>query len=99
MLWFLVEGVDNRAAPITRALIVPFVVAYTALGALLCLSFGAAVFSLGHAPPMGPVGMGLFLIGIAWAEFWPRSAPASDTVAHAAPSQVPPDRGSSPPRG
>ena len=169
VLWFLVEGVVNRAATITRVLIVPFVVVYTALdailgiawgiaaetandlpaadqpgagrlideliagdpdprglilywsagllllavalavvaalkdtaplGALLCLSFGAAVISLGHAPPMSPVGMGLFLIGIAWAEFWPRSAPASNTVAHAAQSHVPPDRGASPPPG
>jgi hypothetical protein len=185
LLWFLVEGVINRAATIARALIIPFVVAYTALdailgiawglaaetandlpaanqqgagrlvdeliagdpdprglilywgasllwlavalavvaalkytaplGALLCLSFGAAVFSLGHAPPMGPIGMGLFLIGIAWVEFWPRSAPtlprvlarsraertraASDSVAHAASSQVPPNPESSPPQG
>lgn len=142
LLWFLVEGVVNRAATIARALIIPFVVAYTALdailgiawgiaaetandlpaadrqgggrlideliagdpdprglvlywgagllwlavalavvaalrdttprGALLCLSLGAVVFSLGHAAPTGPIGMGLFLLGIAWAEFRPR---------------------------
>ncbi len=142
VLWFLVEGLDTRAATVARALIIPFVVAYTALdailgaawglaaesandlpasaqdgagqlvhelisgdpdprglllywgagvlwlavaiavvtalrdtaplGALVCLSLGAAVFTLGHAPPMGPIGMGLFLIGIAWLEFRPR---------------------------
>ena len=40
-------------------------------GALVLLGLGAAVFMLGHAPPMGPIGMGLFLLGIAWAEFRP----------------------------
>jgi hypothetical protein len=144
LLWFLVEGAVNRAATIARALIIPFVVAYTALdailgiawgiaaetandlpsadqpgagrlideliagdpdprglvlywgagllwlavalavvaalkdttplGALVCLSLGSAVFSLGHAPPTGPIGMGLFLLGIAWAEFLPPPA-------------------------
>ena len=42
------------------------------VGALVSMSLGAAVFTLGHAPPVGPVGMGLFLLGIAWAEFRPR---------------------------
>lgn len=144
VLWLLVEGVANRAASIARALIIPFVVAYTALdailgiawgiaaetandlsaedqggagrlidelvsgdpdprglilywgagvlwlavalaavvalkdtaplGALVSMSLGAAVFVVGHAPPMGPIGMGLFLLGIAWAEFRPRPA-------------------------
>jgi hypothetical protein len=146
VLWFLVDGLDNRAATVARVLIVPFVVAYTALdailgiawgiatetandlpasaqegaevlidelisgdpdprglalywgagllwlavavavvtalrnvaptGALVCLSLGAAVFTLGHAPPMGPIGMGLILVGIAWLELRPRVAPA-----------------------
>jgi hypothetical protein len=144
VLWLLVEGVADRAATVARALIPPFLVAYTALdsilgiawgiaaetandlpaadqrgagllvdelisgdpdprglilywgagmlwlavaltvvaalrdtaplGALVCLSLGAAVFAIGHAPPMGPVGMGLILLGIAWAEFRPRPA-------------------------
>ena len=144
VLWLLVEGVVRRAATVARALIIPFVVVYTALdailgiawgiaveeanalpvadqrgadrlidelisgdpdprglllywgagllwlavalavvaalsdtaplGALVLLSLGAAVFTLGHAPPMGPVGMGLILLGIAWAEFRPRPA-------------------------
>ncbi len=142
VLWLLVDGVDNRAATVVRALILPFAVVYTALdailgiawgiaaetandlpaedqegagrliheliagdpdprglilywgagvlwlavalavvvalrksappGALVAMALGAAVFMLGHAPPMGPVGMGLFLLGIAWAEFRPR---------------------------
>lgn len=144
VLWLLVENVTNRAATLARALIIPFVVAYTALdailgiawgiaaetandlppadqpgagrlidelisgdpdprglilywgagllwlavalavvvalrntaplGALVSMALGAAVFTLGHARPMGPVGMGLFLLGIAWAEFLPRPA-------------------------
>ena len=142
VLWLLVENVTNPAATLARALIIPFVVAYTALdailgiawgiaaetanalppadqpgagrlidelisgdpdprglilywgagllwlavalavvaalrniaplGSLLCLSLGAALFAVGHAPPMGPVGMGLVLIGIGSAEFRPR---------------------------
>ena len=145
------DGVEGRAATIARALIIPFVVAYTALdailgiawgiatetandlpaahqggagqlvdelisgdpdprglilywgagqlwlavalaavaalrntaplGALVLMSLGAAVFTLGHAPPMGPVGMGLILAGIALAEFRPRPAePAVDAA-------------------
>jgi hypothetical protein len=144
LLWLLVEGVTNRAATLARALIVPFLVAYTALdailgiawgiaaetanelpaadqpgagrlidelisgdpdprglilywgagllwlavalavvaalrdtapsGALVSMAVGAAAFTVGHAPPMGPIGMGLFLLGIAWTEFRPRQA-------------------------
>ena len=144
VLWFLVEGVTNRAATLARALIIPFVVVYTALdavlgiawgiaaetandlpaadqpgagrlvfelvsedpeprglilywgagllwlavalavvtalrdtaplGALALLALGATAFAIGHAPPMGPIGMGLFLLGIAWTEFHPRPA-------------------------
>ena len=142
VLWFLVDGLESRAATVARVLIVPFVVAYTALDAVLgvawgiaaetanglpagdqpgagrlihelisgdpdprgyilywgagllwlavavavvtalrsvaptpalvLMSLGAAVFVLGHAPPMGPVGMGLFLAGVGWSEFRPR---------------------------
>ena len=144
VLWLLVEGVTNRAATLARALIVPFLVAYTALdailgiawgiatetandlpatdqpgagrlieelisgdpdprgltlywgagllwlavalavvaalrdtaplGGLVSMALGAAVFTIGHAAPMGPIGMGLFLLGIAWSEFRPRPA-------------------------
>jgi hypothetical protein len=144
VLWLLVEGVVNPAATVARALILPFVVAYTALdavlgiawgiavetandlpaadqrgagrlidelisgepdprglilywgagllwlavalavvaalrttaprGALVSMALGAAVFTVGHAAPMGPVGMGSFLLGIVWAEFRPHPA-------------------------
>ena len=144
VLWLLVEGVTNRAATLARVLIIPFLVAYTSLdailgiawgiaaetanelpaadqqgagrlvdelisgdpdprglilywgagllwlavalavvvalmgtaplGSLVSMALGAAVFTLGHAPPMGPIGMGLFLLGIAWTEFRPRPA-------------------------
>jgi hypothetical protein len=144
VLWLLVEGVTNGASILARALIIPFVVAYTALdailgiawgiaaetandlpaadqpgagrlidelisgdpdprglilywgagllwlavalsvvaalpeiaplGALVSMGLGATTFTLGHAPPMGPVGMGLFLLGIAWAELRPPPA-------------------------
>jgi hypothetical protein len=150
VLWLLVDGLDSRAATVARILIVPFVVTYTALdailgiawgiaaetandlpasaqegagilvdelisgdpdprglllywgagllwlavalavvtalrnvapaGALVCLSLGAAVFTLGHAPPMGPIGMGLILIGIAWLEFRPRPVTATSSA-------------------
>ena len=148
VLWLLVEGLDNRAAVVTRALIIPFVVAYTALDAILgiawgiatesanelpaadqagagelidelisddpdprglilywgagllwlavalaavtalrgtapvsalvLMTLGAVVFTLGHARPMGPLGMGLCLAGIVWFEFRPRSTREGD---------------------
>jgi hypothetical protein len=151
VLWLLVEHVTNRAATLARALIIPFVVAYTALdavlgiawgiaaetanempaaerpgagllvdelisgdpdprglilywgagllwlavalavvaalrrtaptGALVLMTLGAILFTVGHAPPMGPAGMGLFLLGIVWTELRPR---ASGTLAAAA---------------
>jgi hypothetical protein len=139
-LWLLVEGLDSRVARFARALILPFVIAYTALDAVLGLAWGIAaqkanelpapdqaaagrlihnlnepelfgyigyfgagllwlavaltvvtalgktaprpalalmalgalVFALGHARPMGPIGMALFLAGIAWLELRPR---------------------------
>jgi hypothetical protein len=142
VLWLLVDGLDNRAAVVTRVLIVPFVVAYTALDAILgiawgiaaetanelptadqagaaqlieelisgdpdprglilywgagllwlavalaavaalrgtapltarvLMALGAVVFTLGHARPMGPIGMGLFVAGVVWLELRPR---------------------------
>ena len=38
------------------------------------MALGAVIFTLGHAPPVGPIGMGLFLVGISWAEFRGRRA-------------------------
>ena len=50
----------------------------TALGrsaprpALALMAVGATIFALGHARPVGPIGMTLFLAGIAWLELRPR---------------------------
>ena len=139
VLWLLVDGFESRAATTARALILPFVIVYTALDAVLGIAWGivaqkanelpvadqaaagrlvdsllepeplgyvlyfgagllwlavalavvavrwntadrralaliaggAAVFALGHARPMGPIGMALMLIGIAWLESRP----------------------------
>ena len=51
------------------------------LGALVATALGTAAFTLGHAPPMGPAGMGLILLGIVWAEFRPRPAEALESAA------------------
>ncbi len=144
MLWLLVEGIDGRAARVARALILPFVILYTALDAVLGIAWGivaekanelpvadqpaagrlmdallepeplgyilyfgagllwltvaltvvtalgtraprpalalmavgAMVFALGHAQPVGPIGMALFLAGIVWLELRPRRGEA-----------------------
>lgn len=44
VLWLLVEGVAGRAATVARVLIIPFVVAYTALDAILRIA-GASWWS------------------------------------------------------
>jgi hypothetical protein len=148
MLWLLVEGLDGRPAAVARALILPFVVVYTALDAVLgiawgiaaetanelpavdqaaagrlieallepeplgyvlyfgagllwlvvvltvvtalgktaprpalvLMTIGAIVFALGHARPMGPIGMALFLVGIAWLELRPRRTDAGPAI-------------------
>jgi hypothetical protein len=150
MLWLLLEGLDNRAATVARALILPFVIAYTALDsvlgiawgivaekanelpvadqaaagrliddlingqpelrglvlywgagllwaavalavvaalagkaprpALMFIATGAIVFALGHARPMGPMGMLLILTGIAWLELRPRQVDVRHAV-------------------
>jgi hypothetical protein len=148
MFWLLVEGLDGRAARVARALILPFVIVYTALDAVLgiawgivaekanelpvadqaaagrlidallepeplgyvlyfgagllwlavaltvvaalwrsaprpalvLMAIGATVFALGHARPMGPIGMALFLAGIAWLELRPRQELVGDTT-------------------
>ena len=36
--------------------------------ALVLMGLGAAVFAVGHPQPTGPIGMGLFLAGVAWLE-------------------------------
>ena len=42
-LWLLVEGVEGRAAGIARALIVPYVIAYTTLDAIAGIAMGTMV--------------------------------------------------------
>ena len=42
---------------------------------------GAIVFAFGHPGPPGPIGMGLFLLGIAWLELRPREERAPETAA------------------
>jgi hypothetical protein len=145
MLWLLVDGFESRAATTARVLILPFVIVYTALDAVLGIAWGivvekanqlpvadraaagrlvdallepeplgyvlyfgagllwlavalavvavlwntadrralaliasgAIVFALGHARPMGPIGMALILAGIAWLELRPRREAAA----------------------
>jgi hypothetical protein len=45
------------------------------------MAIGAAVFTLGHAPPIGPIGMGLFLAGVVWLELRPRRERAAHATA------------------
>ncbi len=40
--------------------------------AVVLMAIGAIVFALGHARPIGPIGMTLLLVGIAWFELRPR---------------------------
>ena len=153
VFWLLVDGLDWRAARVARALILPFVIVYTAVDAvlgiawgivvekanelpigdqaaadrlidkllvdpepvglifyfgagLLCLAVvlavvaalgsaapwpvrilmtvGALVFVLGHARPMGPIGMALFLAGILWLEL----RPGRESAEHPVPLQA-----------
>jgi hypothetical protein len=148
MFWLLIDGFDSRSATVARALILPFVIVYTALDAVLgiawgivaekanelpvadqraagrlidallepeplgyvlyfgagvlwlalaltvvtvlgrsaprpalaLIAIGATVFALGHARPVGPIGMALFLAGIAWLELRPRREGAADAA-------------------
>jgi hypothetical protein len=138
-LWLLVANVDSIPARIARALVIPYVVIYTTLDAILGLAWGivvrkandlaasdhaaadrlvdelleedpvgyalyfgaglvwlgvvlaivialandvprralgliatgALLFGAGHAPPTGPIGMALFVTGVAWIELRP----------------------------
>lgn len=148
LLWLLVDGLGGRAAMVTRALIIPFTVVYTALdavlgiawgivaekanelpvadqaaagrliedlltaeplglaayfgagllwlagalaaitalrqraprGALVLVAAGSVVFVLGHARPMGPIGMALILAGIVWLELRPGHVDAGHSI-------------------
>jgi hypothetical protein len=41
------------------------------------MAIGASVFAFGHARPVGPIGMALFLAGVAWLELRPRQEGAA----------------------
>jgi hypothetical protein len=152
MFWLLVERLDSRAARAARILILPFVIVYTAVdavlgiawgtvvqeanelpaadqaaagrlidnllepaplgvifyfgagllwlalvvavvaalwrlgprSALVLMTLGALVFVLGHARPMGPIGMALFLFGMVWLEL----RPGREGAEHAVPVQA-----------
>lgn len=50
MLWLLVAGLEGRAATVTRALILPFVIAYTALDAVLGIAWGIVAAKANELP-------------------------------------------------
>ena len=58
VLWLLVEGVTNRAATLARALIIPFLVAYTALDAVLGIAWGIAAETANDLPATDQPGAG-----------------------------------------
>ena len=51
VLWLLVEGLTNRAATLARALIIPFLVAYTALDAILGVAWASRPRRRTTCPP------------------------------------------------
>jgi len=150
VFWLLVEGMDGRAAGLARALIIPFVVVYTAMDAVLGIAWGfvareasalpaadqlsaqalldrlleptasgyvlyfgagllllvlslavvfalaksapvpalvliavgALIFVTGHAAPLGPIGMLLFLGGVVWTELARTRTTSAAPAAH-----------------
>jgi hypothetical protein len=48
--------------------------------ALVLIAIGALVFAVGHPRPTGPVGMALFVAGVAWLELRPLRAKAPEAV-------------------
>ena len=58
VLWLLVEGIAGRAATVARVLIIPFVVAYTALDAILGIAWGIAVETANDLPAEDQTGAG-----------------------------------------
>jgi hypothetical protein len=51
VLWLLVDGIDNRAARVARALIIPYVVLYTTLDAILGLAWGVVAHQAAKLAP------------------------------------------------
>jgi hypothetical protein len=58
-------------------------------GALVCLVLGSLIFGISHTPPIGPVGLLLFVGGAAWLEFAPLPAAERSPVHAAAPAARP----------
>jgi hypothetical protein len=52
------------------------------LGPTLLMAIGAAIFAIAHPFPTGPIGIGLFGLGVAWLEFrrQPEKAPEGQPV-------------------
>lgn len=58
MLWLLVEGVAGRAATVVRVSIIPIVVAYTALDAILGIAWSIVVETANDLPADDQSGAG-----------------------------------------
>ena len=50
MFWLLIDGIDVRAASVARALILPFVIVYTALDAVLGIAWGIVAQKANELP-------------------------------------------------
>ena len=50
LFWLLVEGLDSRAARVARALILPFVIVYTAVDAVLGIAWGIVTQKANELP-------------------------------------------------
>jgi hypothetical protein len=60
-LWLLVDGIENRAATVTRALILPFVILYTTLDAIAGLGMGDLVRMANDLPAAEQATLGPFI--------------------------------------
>ena len=60
-LWLLVDGLESRAATVTRALILPFVILYTTLDAIAGLGMGDLVRMANELPAGEQAVMGPFI--------------------------------------
>jgi hypothetical protein len=60
-LWLLVEGLESRAATVTRALILPFVILYTTLDAIAGLGMGDLVRMANEASAADQATLGPFI--------------------------------------
>jgi hypothetical protein len=49
-IWLLVEGIENRAATVARALILPYVILYTAFDSIVGIATGTAIREANELP-------------------------------------------------